>query len=275
MPVIVFDADDTLWMNERQYSEAYSKYFLFLFETFRQYAPTLKYVNKRFFQIDGDLYKKKIRDNSDDTWGIRKGRIAESMRLCYEEVSAWAKDRLGHEFQADERARHLEEIKKIGDMPFDFTKLVWRPDALRALEYLEGRGHTLCLLTSYDPELFPKRAAFMEVERFFAPEHIRAIPGSKVAKDFVLVSGWTAEKDAGCDWYAVGNGESDINPALEVSDRWRGFYMPHGSTSKFFNHEEGSNEYPEPVKHFMPPKFEHPRVLTLHDLDELVRNLVG
>ena len=31
MSVFVFDGDDTLWMNEWQYSEAYANYFSFLY----------------------------------------------------------------------------------------------------------------------------------------------------------------------------------------------------------------------------------------------------
>jgi len=262
--VFVFDADDTLWMNEWQYSAAYAQYFAFIYQIFRECSPTLKYLNRRFFQIDIGLYR---------VWGIRRGRVAESMRLCYQEICAWAKARFGHEFMPVESIRHYERMAELGDLPFDFMKLLWRPDALDALKVLKRRGYTLCLLTSYDPEVFPARAARMEIDRFFTPEHVRAIPGSKTKDDFIKVSGWTPENDAAYEWYAVGNGESDLKPALEISARWRGFYMPHGSTSKFFYHEESSNDYPEPIKHFMPPSFVDPRVQTINTLKDILKLL--
>jgi len=75
------------------------------------------------------------------------------------------------------------------------------------------------------------------------------------------VSGWGSH-EPGTKFYAIGNGESDITPALEISDDWHGIYLPHGSTSAYFINEKSDDPY-------MPPSMNHPRVLTLDSIRQL------
>lgn len=257
MAVIVFDNDDTLMMNEWQYSQAIERCFTYFYEIFRDFAPNRNALNARYIAIDKQNFAK---------WGIRRGRVAETKRMLYEEVCAYA-ERRGLKFSKKARAGHLSTIEAIGDLPFDYTKMRWRPGVERALGTLRKEGNTLCLLTSYDGDVFPKKAEFMKIGRFFDPAHVRAIGGSKKKEDFVAVSGWTENADVDHEWFAVGNGESDIRPALEISSRWRGVYIPHGSTSPIFEDGKESNPWPEPLNHFMPPPIVHDRVKTVMELD--------
>lgn len=44
MAVIVFDADDTLWMNGWQYDQAYAKFFDYILKIFGDKAPNFHYL---------------------------------------------------------------------------------------------------------------------------------------------------------------------------------------------------------------------------------------
>lgn len=262
--VFVFDADDTLWQNEWQYSEAQTKFFAYLYEIFQHRMPNLHYVKDSYFRLDGKDFK---------TWGIKRGRVAHSMLACYEEISQFVKWKCNYKFPESHIKRHRNKIRKIGDLPFDFSKLQWRPDALILLEDLKHRGHTLCLLSSYDTEHFPERTRVMDTGRFFAPEHTRATNFKKIVDDFIAVSGWDSARDKEHAWFAVGNSASDIMPALGISDRWKGFYIPHGSTSKYLEHGKEPNAHPVPFCHYMPPAIEDIRVTTIHTLNEILHTL--
>ena len=264
MAVIVFDADDTLWQNEWQYSRAQAEFFAYLYKVFGHYMPNLHYVKDVYFRLDGECFK---------TWGIKRGRVAHSMLLCYGEVSKWVAWRFGHTFRDSEIRKHHRVIKKIGDTPFDFSKLQWRRDALPTLLELKEKGHILCLLSSYDEEWFAERVRYMDAGRFFDKRYIRSTNLKKTKQDFIAVSEWTPEMNETYAWYAVGNSASDIMPALEISEKWKGFYMPHGSTSKYLEHGKEPNNYPEPLCHFMPPSIDDPRVTTVHTLHEIFRVL--
>lgn len=257
MPVIVFDNDDTLMMNEWQYSQAIEICFTYFYEIFQDFTPNRNALNARYIAIDKQNFAK---------WGIRRGRVADTKRMLYEEVRVYAEKR-GLKFSKKTRAEHLRRIAEIGDLPFDFTKMRWRPGVEKVLRTLKKEGNTLCLLTSYDKDVFPKKAELLKIGHFFDSAHVRAIDSSKKKEDFIAVSEWTAENDADRKWYAVGNGESDIRPALDISDRWRGVYIPHGSTSPIFEQGKEQNDWPEPLNHFMPPPIVHDRVTTVLTLD--------
>lgn len=262
MAVIVFDADDTLWMNGWQYDQAYVKFLDYLLKIFGDKTPNFHYLQARFFQIDGELYKK---------YGIRRGRVTEAMLQTYREVCAWSEWRFGFKFTPKQNQRHEAQIRLLGDKPFNFRKLKWLAEAWELFtELSRAATHKLCLLTSYDTEIWPEKSKYLGIYNFFKPENVRAINSQKTKDDFIAVSGWTPENDKkeGC-WIAIGNGESDIRPALEISENWYGYYIPHGTTSKYLEHEKGLNDYPEPINHYMPPKFDHPRVKTLKNFNEL------
>lgn len=268
MAVIVFDNDDTLMMNEWQYSEARAKFFAYLYRIFKDYTPNLHSLTDRFDEIEKEHFAR---------WGIRRGRTTESKLVLYEEVSTYAQQR-GLVFSKKVRARHLRHIAALGDLPFDYSRMQWRPGTERVLGMLKNEGHVLCLLTSYDSDVFPKKAAFLNIGRFFDPAHVRVIHGKKTPADFIAVSGWSEEREKQLRWFAVGNGESDIRPALDISERWMGIYVPHGSTSPLFE-KGGANEWPHPVGRFMPTRFVHERVTTVMELDsrrafEAVRMIV-
>lgn len=252
--VAVFDADDTLWMNEWQYSRATSRFFDYLYTIFQGKIPNLHYLKDRFYKIDGELFKE---------WGVKRGRMAESMVRLYKEVCEWAKWRFGTFFydHTDE-----EKIRTIGDLPFHYIDLRWLPEARTALSLLKENGHSACLLTCYDTKVFPHRAKFMKLYEFFPPERIRATEFRKTKEDFIAVSGWTPEKDKEFVWVAVGNADSDILPALEISENWHGVRIPHGSTSKYCEDKE---KYLEgKFAHFMPPPLIHPRSIDIRSLSE-------
>lgn len=254
MAVFVFDADDTLWMNEWQYSHATTKFFFFLYEIFRNCAPNFHAIRERFYEIDKSLYPQ---------FGTRRGRIAEAMVLTYREVGAWIEKRFGANLLSLE---HEREIREIGDLPFDYTQVRWLSDACLVLSELESRGHKLCLLSSYDPEVFPRRANYLGINNYFEPNHILATEQKKGSDHFVQVSGWKPELDAATQWYAVGNGQGDILPALEISNSWCGFYIPHGSTSWYVGHEPGYDP-------FTPPPLEHPRVITVPSIKKILEHI--
>jgi hypothetical protein len=101
----------------------------------------------------------------------------------------------------------------------------------------------------------PVRQAFAQ-----SASSVHITESSKTKNDFIRASGWTPDNDIRFDrWITVGNGESDIMPALTISPRWSGVCVPHGSRSKFFDNKEHA-------KDFMPPPFLHQRVVSLNNL---------
>ena len=96
----------------------------------------------------------------------------------------------------------------------------------------------------------------MKTEEFFPPCRVISTNGRKTKEDFIAVSGWTPEKDNEYQLIAVGNAESDIRPALEISSNCYGIYIPHPSTSAYVGSEKGAD-------HFNPPPLDHPRVTTI------------
>jgi hypothetical protein len=242
--VYVFDADDTLWMNEWQYSKAAAAFFNFLYEICGKYAPNLHATKDTFYELD----KKNF-----ETWGVRRGRVVESMRMFYYKIRDQILKRFNHDIFHE---GHLRVIENMGDEPFNFHYLEWLPEMRVVLGRLKEKGDTLCLLSSYDKKTFPERIKFMKTEEFFPPCRTRSIEFRKTREDFIVVSGWTVEKDAECQWIAVGNGESDILPAVGISERWHGIYIPHPSTSAYVGSQKGTD-------HFNPPPLNHPRIKTI------------
>ena len=259
--VFVFDGDDTLWMNEWQYSQAYSDFFSYLYKIFGNKTPNLHYLQERYFRTEGEMYKE---------WGIRRGRLAEAMIQTYRDICNWALWR----FEADLwREEHEVYIRKIGDQPFDFGRLEWLSGAKSILSYLKRRGHMVCFLSSYDKKVFPQRAEFLGLYEFFSKENILLTEGKKTKDDFVMVSGWQKETDTTRAWYAIGNGESDVLPPLEISENWHGIYIPHGSTSRYLASEyfkEGGR-----ALNFMPPPMENSRVQTIRSIGCLPTDVTG
>lgn len=258
MAVFVFDGDDTLWMLEWQYARAAVQFFDFLYTTFRSRTPHLHYLKNRFYEIDGEHFK---------TWGVKQGRLTQTMLRVYEEVSEWAERRFGGQFSPTEVEWHKLTIRLLGDSPFDYKKLQWLPEARAVLQQLRSQNQELCFLSAYDADVFPGKAEFLKLTEFFSPNRIGITQFRKTKDDFIAVSGWTPEKDSLHLWFAVGNGESDIRPALEISENWRGIYVPHGSTSALFKQRESTQR-------FDPPPLNHPRVATIRSLKELTPNLI-
>ncbi|OHA48602.1 MAG: hypothetical protein A2806_00380 [Candidatus Terrybacteria bacterium RIFCSPHIGHO2_01_FULL_48_17] len=261
--VLVFDADDTLWMNEWQYSKAFSEFYAYLYQTFGPYMPNFRALQTRFEEIDRMLFP---------VWGVRRGRVSEAMLETYHELRDYFKRGVsaGKRFpkadvvlwspESAEKQTGIEaRIAQIGDRPFQYKHLRWLRFAQITLDELKQRGHTLCVLTSYDGTVWPKKAVYLEAMDYF--HHSLAIPAKKTAEDFIKVSGWGSH-EPGTKFYAIGNGESDITPALEISDDWHGIYLPHGSTSAYFINEKSDDPY-------MPPSMNHPRVLTLDSIRQL------
>ncbi|MBI2637666.1 MAG: HAD family hydrolase [Candidatus Sungbacteria bacterium] len=249
--VFVFDGDDTLWMNEWQYSEAYANYFSYLYKIFEGKTPALHLIWERYFLIESELYKE---------WGVKKGRVAEAMVKMYHDLCK----RVKFEYGEDEyRFEHEENIREIGDQPFQYERIVWNTGAQDVLRQLRRDGHTVCFLSSFDKEVFPHKAGFLKLYDFFDKKNVHITEFKKTKEDFITASGWKKEfAELNCDWYAVGNGESDVRPALEISERWRGIYIPHGSTSQYFRGKRG-------MDYWTSTSIGHPRAVTIRSISEL------
>ena len=244
MATFVLDADDTLWMNEWQYSKAKADFLAFLYDRLGDRMPNITSVLTKYSSIDATLGKE---------MGVRRGRVARTMVETYLAICQWSEERFGKVAwnKGDEEA-----IRQIGDQPFDYTKLRWTAGAKEVLDTLKEAGHTLCLLSSYDSNVFPARADFMGIDKFFAPERIRTAELGKTREDFIAVSGWTPESED--IFVSVGNGEKDMRIPVEISENWRGVYVPYGSTSPTFSHSEQAD--------FTPPPIEHPRIITVDSI---------
>lgn len=252
MAIFVFDGDDTLWMNEWQYSEAYANYFSYLYKIFNNKTPALHLIWERYFLIEQELYNK---------WGVKRGRVAEAMVKMYQDLCKRVKFEFGENGHSFE---HEERIRKIGDQPFQYERLTWNPGAQDVLRKLRREGHRICLLSSFDKEVFPRKADFLKLYDLFDKKDVRITEFKKTKEDFIAVSGWKKEHDElNYDWYAVGNGESDVLPALEISELWKGVYVPHGSTSQYLRGKSG-------MDYWTSTSISHPRAVTIRSISELL-----
>ena len=249
--LFVFDGDDTLWYSEYTYSQAYADFFAFLYEKLGYRVPNIHFIYKVFSHIE---------DRNVPLWGVKRGRVAESMVETYELVCKYARKKWGQDVY-DPKIE--EEIRKIGDQPFDLTKHVWAPDAESTLTELLRRGHALRLLTKYDSQLWPEKAAILRAERFFANGHVVTIHGKKELPHFEQFFSNSDFSHA----YAVGNSASDLVPAMCDGDhRWSGFYVPLPTSVPEL--EIGSKPT---ASNFNPMSIDHPCVVTLGCLSEIFR----
>lgn len=249
--VWVFDIDDTLAMNEWQYSAAFAHFFHYLYQNFTWMMPNFNDVQKTFKEIDEQLFI---------SYGINRGRVAESMLKTYEEICNWIEGRWGINAR---NQNHEREIAAIGDSPFEFTRMEMLNNAKIILGKLKSRGDKLCCLSSYDKQVFPQKAKFLKLYAYFKKKNIKLLPGKKTTADFIEASGWKPELDNQCHWHVVGNGPSDVLPAMQISENWRGFYIPHGSTSALFKNDAA-------CKRFTPCPIDHPRIITLRDIKDIL-----
>jgi len=255
--VLVFDGDDTLWPVEWQYSKAKAAFFDFLYEEFTDLMPDLQFVVARYFQISRDLFP---------LWGVMRGRTFSAMTEAYLELLEYFKKKIGEDSDRfkeilRKRKEHNKRIFELGDQPFDFRKTHWLEEAKCSLSQLSNdERFVLCLLTSYDTNVWRDKAKHLGVEEFFG-SRVLAIPTKKTKQDFITVSGYYRRLH-GSKFIAVGNGESDILPALKISPLWRGVYIPHSSSSPVFSDKQGESIY-------TPPPMDNDRVLTLSSIRDL------
>ena len=248
---LVFDVDDTLLATSWTYDEAYTAYFNYLYKILQGRVPSLHDLYERYFEIEAELAP---------LWGVKRGRVAESMVRLYQEVCNWVQSRYGESVYMAEDENF---IRMIGDRPFNYRKHFWLPGVKETLSVLAGKGYSLCLLTSYDSQLFPERAKFLGLEEFFG-QRMRFIEDKKTPLDYIAVSGWNSSADG--EWNTVGNGESDIRPALEIADNWFGIYIPHKSTSPFFKRDGKKVSFNATL-------IEHPRVLNIKTFRDILNHL--
>ena len=252
MAIIVFDNDDTLVLGTAAiYSKAQVLFHLYLHEIFGPRMVSHLAVNNLYQKIDTDA----IPD-----WGTGRGRVAHSMLKVYREVYKWAEKRFDLNFSAEEHRKHSLKIRELGDLPFDHSQVQWFPEAKNLLEKLMRAGHTLFLLTNYDPREWPKRSEELGIEKFFAKKHILPVIQKKTAQDFIQVSDWNEKMDKYNLWVAVGNSEIDVLPPLDISPNWRGIHIPYGSNSSIHSFHSGIN---------LTPTVNHPKVINIQSLKEL------
>lgn len=253
--VLVFDGDDTCWMTEWTYGKARAEFFAYLYSIFEELTPGLTGLKDRYDAIDKTLFP---------VWGVQRGRVFWGMLVLYYEIIDYCRGKFSEEKLAPILAKEIEHNKRIfelGDMPFDFYQHKWFEGAEQVLsEFNEDKKFTLCLLTCYDANVWRERSKFLGVERYFT--RIRVISGQKTAENFIQVSGYDSEPEETL-FYAVGNATTDILPALEISERWRGIYIPNGSSTPIFDRQGDRMLAPSPL--------EHPRVITLRSFLELRR----
>ncbi len=248
--VFVFDADDTLWPLGWLYDEAYLIFWLYLNRIFPGRMPCLINVFKNYFETD--LHQS-------ESTGVRSRRVADSMVAQYIHVCGYMSDVHGIRAYNPE---HEAKIRKIAKRPFNFRRLKWFDDARRTLTVLKENGHKLCLLSSYDAAIFPFKNDFLNIWEFFDRANVFQTEFKKTKEDFIRASGWSKEReDDYVGWYTVGNGTSDMDPALEISDRWRGFCIPHMTTSPFFK---------EATSSLVSPDVNNPRVINLNNISKIL-----
>ena len=260
--VLVFDGDDTCWPNEWYYSRARVHFLNFLYEEFEDLMPTYGRVKDRYHEIDRALFK---------IWGVERGVIFAGMQETYDGLVAWFGKKLGEDSERYQeilakRREHIRMLHDFGDEPFDFSDLRWIAGVEETLSTLKATGRfSLCLLTSYDEKVWHYRKEHLGVDRFF--DQVTAIPDRKTSQDFIDATGWQ-EDESDVLFYAIGNGESDIKPALDVSPHWRGIYIPHASGSPVFHGEGQEVEWEDS---YTPPPIDDPRVITLERFGDLLR----
>jgi phosphoglycolate phosphatase-like HAD superfamily hydrolase len=220
--VFVFDVDDTLGRLARLYDLAYLEYFTAIYTFFPAKIPCLHSVYRKFFEID--------KENS-GIYGIQRGRIAASMIDSYRSICDW----LGQDYDLD----HEDEVREIGDKPFKLREWQWIEAAKQTLKKLKGQGHKLCALSSYEESLFWDKVRIIGLDSYIEHGNMLPVHFQKTKEDFIKVSGWSLDiEDKYAGWCTVGNGESDIKPALEISNKWVGFYIGHKTTSPYFNNSD-------------------------------------
>lgn len=258
--VLVFDGDDTCWMNNWQYARARATFFKFLFDEFQDLMPGFDVLFTRYFHNDWDELA--------PVWGIQRGRVFLGMLKTYDELLNYFKQRLGGEserFKAilAKRNEHEKRIFEFGDMPFNFYETNWVEGLRELLSELKRDGRfMLCLLTSYDANVWRDRGKYLEADKYF--DRIKTVWSKKTAQDFIDVSGY-AEAPKDTLFYTIGNSAStDILVALEISERWQGIYVPHPSSSPIFKTKQGESDDP-----YIPPPLDHPRVITLRNILDL------
>lgn len=254
MSVMIFDGDDTLWHVEWRYSQAYADFFAFLYRVLGHYVPDLHSVYQVFFAIEGRNAK---------TYGVNRGRVAASMLETYHKVAEEVEHHLGDRVRS---AKHEDEIRRIGDIPFDVSKHYWSDGAEQVLAELAARGHTLCLLTKYDQNVWPEKAQHLGTKRFFADDHIVCVSGRKTPGDFEDLANYAGASSLEMR-YTVGNSEGDMVPVLH-GDQWFGFYIPRMSTVLLENDKRPADVF------FSPAQYEHKRVRTLPNLPSILSHLI-
>ncbi len=257
--VLVFDGDDTCWMNAWQYERARAYFFCFLYDEFRDLMPGRDFLSLRYKQNDEYFFP---------VWGIQRGRVFFGMRKTYQELLDYFKEKLGENsarFKTilAEKDEHEKKIFEFGDMPFNFYELSW-VEGLRELlaELKRDKRFAFCLLTSYDVNVWRDRGKHLEADKYFS--RIKTVWTKKTAQDFIEVSNYENEP-LDTIFYTVGNAApTDILTAVGISERWCGIHIPHPSSSPIFTTESGSEPYSiSPL--------EHPRVITLRSILELRR----
>jgi len=252
---LVFDGDDTLWTNEWQYSKSRAEFLSFLYTEFGDLMPSIALLMPRYFAIDHGLFS---------IWGIERGRVSRAMQIVYHELLEYFKEKAVPDRMAEilkKQEKHEKRIFELGDQPFDFYDMSWVDGAEETLaELKEDERFTLRLLTSYDAKVWRERSKYLSVDRFF--DGIKTVSGRKTKHDFVDVSDYwrTLHRSRFC---AIGNGESDIHPALEISPLWYGIYVPHASSSPVFNNKQGADAY-------IPPPIDDKRVLNLCSIRDIL-----
>lgn len=250
--LLIFDCCDTIWAAVHQYDEAYIECIAFLQKVFGEKLPGLHSVYHRLFQLEGQTSK---------SWGVKRGRVAQSMVTLYEEICAHILEQYGVDLKD---CTHINTLKTIGDKPFDYRWVTWLPNAKTVLRLLKKDGHELRFLTSYDKELFPKRAKYLGLYEFASPERCVSVESKKTTDDFVSVSKLDPNGEQNFEKvYVIGNGRNDILPAVDISEKWYGIYIPHSSTSPWFSDDKSK------VK-FTPDPIDHPRVYNLRRLTEIL-----
>lgn len=252
--VIVFDGDDTLWMTEWMYSKAIANFCSYIYDIFGYMAPDFNTVHDLFVSVNRDMYV---------LWGVERGRLSQAMIKTYHRIFEYCRIKWGQDacsrIESDSK-EHEYRIFKLGDDPFDFRQHIWVDGAQDTLDCLKSRGYKLCLLTCYDSKTWKDKSQFLGIARY--ADSIKAVPTRKTMEDFVEVSGYNTADSNGALFYAIGNGKSDILPAIEISERWRGVYVPHGSTSIY--HDKGTSE-----GLFSLPVIDHPAAITVRSILEL------
>src|SRR3989344_993467 len=147
MAVIVFDNDDTLSVGcAAIYAKSQALFYLYLHEIFGKQMVSHTDLNN-LYQLN--------ETEAIPYWGVRRGRVAYSMKKTYWAVYEWADKKFNLNFSDEKHMEYGAEIQKLGDLPFDHSQIQWFPESPELLKRLKEAGHILCLLTNYDAEEWP------------------------------------------------------------------------------------------------------------------------